>query len=467
MKTLQTNKSIFALIFAVLILTVLVSCGGSSTNTAISDTGRVSLLITDGPSNDFDQINITLESISFLCEDGDASCSEVILFEETRVINLLALQNYSDLLSTTTVSAGTYSKIRLEVSKVELVKLDIDGMVLSTDPAKLSSGKIDLNPQVSFDVVGGDDLVIELDMDAEKSIHIVETGNGKFIFRPVIFVNILGEEELKLVILEDRKVLATDTGFQLCEMEVVEVNDECLELLTSDNTVIQDKQIDVVIPPEDIEDNDIVAVLGKLGHGSINALHIVIAADAIELHNHALFTGKATSPVAVDASFGMETDNDNDLVTPGTALTVTLAPSSRVFDKYGSEVARDNIKVDISDLDVFGLAQPEIAIVTDVKAAFAIVNNDILDDNISGAIVDITGSEITIEIDNESSITFECADVADAKLFLLETVAGNISSEQTTINQLLVGMSVDVYGEYGASSCLSADVVLVTALPLP
>ncbi|MBE9568130.1 MAG: DUF4382 domain-containing protein [Proteobacteria bacterium] len=477
MKTLQTIK----FIFAALIFSVLAACSSgtdTSTTTAAPGTGRVSLLITDGPTNDFDQINVTVESISFLCEDDnddedevnplegdDDGCREVVLFEETRVINLLALRNYSDLLSTTTVPAYTYSKIRLHVSRVELVRFDINGVVYWTKDAKLSSKKIDLSTQGSFEVVEGGYLAIELDMDANRAIQVVETGNGKFIFRPVIFVNILGVEDLKLVILQNRKVLSTDTGFQLCELDDVEVNDECLALLTSANTVVQDDQIDVVIPPAGLEDNDIVTVLGKLGYGSIDALHIVIAADAAEPQKLALFAGMATSPVAVDDSFTMETDDsDNNIVAPGTLLTATLATSARVFDKYGMVVTSDNIK-DGSDVDVFGLADPDLVAPATVKAAFAIFDNDDLELNFSGVIVTIIDTVITVEIDNGSSTTFECADINDARILLLGSAGSSSTSEDIAIDQLLVGMSVDVYGEDEGLSCLTADTVLVTALP--
>ena len=476
MKTLQTIK----LIFAAFILSILASCSSSTdtAGTSAPGTGRVSLLITDGPTNDFDQINVTLESISFLCEDDDDiddedevnpldgdddGCREVILFEETRVINLLALRNYSDLLSTTTVPAGTYSKIRLHVSRVEL--LGYKGDPDWTQDAKLSSKKIDLNPQGSFEVVDGGYMAIELDMDANRAIQVVETGNGKFIFRPVIFVNILGEEDLKLVILQDRKVLATDSGFQLCELDVVEVNDECLALLISGNTVIQDDQIDQVIPPAGLADNDIVTVLGKLGYGRIGALHIVIAADVSGPQKLALFAGKATSPVAVDDSFTMETDDsDDNIVAPGTLLTATLATSARVFDKFGMVVTSDNIK-DGSELVVYGMADPDKITPETVKLAFSIFDNDDLEFNFSGVIVEIIGTVITVEIDNGSSTTFECADINDARILLLGSAGSSSSSEDISIDQLLVGMSVDVYGDDEGLSCLTADTVLVTALP--
>lgn len=451
-------------ISAISVLSVLISCSatdGSGTEIQTANSGRVSLLITDGPTLDFDRINITLESISFI---GEADGHETIVFDESRVVNLLALQNYSDLLTTTMIPAGIYSKIRLHVSQVELVKLNPDGTVLSSDLAKLpANGKIDLNPQGSFEVIGNGHLVIEFDMDAEKSIHIVETGNGKYNFRPVIFVNILGEEELKLVILNGKVLERTETGFQLCALEVSVVNENCMAVHVSADTVIQDDMIELVVPPAGVEDDDVVTVLGKAGSENVNALHVVIAADEGEPQNQALFTGNATSAVDVDNEFGMLTDDNNAVVPPQTALTVVLGDGARIFDKHGTEAASDVIN-DTSAVDVFGLALPDLGSVANVKAAFLIYDNKVAADTFSGTIAAINGtdSEITVTVVSTAFTGDVCADVETADMFLLDIVESKINSDEISIADLKIGMTVDVYGQDEGLSCFSADVVLAS-----
>lgn len=464
MNIFQVTKSIFLL----LILSVLFSCsstdgGSTSTIGTTAQNGRVSLLITDAPSPVFDQINITLESVSFL-SDGD-NANEVVIFDESKVINLLALQNYSDLLVTTSVPAGSYSKIRLQVSKVELVKLDpVDGSVLSTEIAKLPSGKIDLNPQESFVVTGGGYLMIELDMDANKSIHVVATGNDKYIFRPVIFVNILGEEELKLVILDGKVLAKSDEGFQLCDAAATEVTDSCSEVRFSAYTIVQNDLIEEVTS-DAIEDNDMVTVLGKASAAYINALDIVIASDDPQIQNLALFTGAATSTVDINEQFGMQTDDDNNVVLPGTSLAVTLASSARIFDKYGNVVASDVINSN-ANVDVFGLAIPDIANVTDITAAFVIYDEGDTSKNISGTIADIFGSEskITVTVNNGVTTVNECAVIDNALMLSLAIVGDDIVQQEITINDLNIGDIVDVYsdGVIDGDGCVSADLVLVT-----
>ena len=466
-------------------LSLLASCSaGDGDNLAPSsteETGRVSLLITDAPSVDFDQINLTLESISFIPDDNDDSldtegetAKEIIVFDESRVINLLALQNFSDLLATTMLPVGSYSKIRLHVSQVKLVNLNPDGSIDESNSyiAKLpANGKIDLNPQGSFDVTGGGHLMIELDVDAEKSIHIVETGKG-YNFRPVIFVNILGEDELKLVILDGKVLERTETGFQLCKVDAVAVDDHCLAVLMSANTVTQDDLI-VVVEAATVENNDIVTVLGKAGAKNVDALHVVIAAADKEVQNLGLFTGVATSGVDIDNNFGMKTDDDNPLVLPETSLTVTIAEGARLFDKYGTVLADDKISNGV-DVDVFGLAIPDLSTVSKVKAAFVIVNDDFEVGKYTGVIsaVNKVDDEITVIIVDGAFVdgAFSgdaCVDIGDAVLLLLESAGADGSSEEITIDQLLTGMSVDVYGDYenGEACSISADVVLVTDNP--
>ena len=463
----MNNLQIVKTFFVIIVLTVLSSCGSSDSSkgegeTSSSDTGRVSLLLTDGPTDDFDQINITLESIRFLSDDDETA--EVVLFEETRIINLLALQNYSDWLSTATVPVGTYSKIRLNVSQVELVNLDEQGNVLESNIAKLpANGKIDLNPRGTFDVVSDSNLMIELDMDANKSIQVVVTGNGKYIFRPVIFVNILGEEELKLVLLDGKVLAKSETGFQLCNAEIIRVDDSCMAVVISDNTVVQDALIDVV-DSTTLENNVFVTVLGKAGSEKINALHIVIAADA-EVQNQALFTGIATSAVGIDNSFGIETDDDNDVVPPGSALSVNIAAGARIFDKFGAVITNDKI-VNGSDVDVFGLAMPDLVTIDTIKAAFVIADNEVEPAKQSGVIAAINGteSELTITVVDGLFSGDVCVDVSKADMFLLSIAGDNISSQEITINDLQTGLLVDVYSDDDNVGCLSAEVVLVSEI---
>ena len=519
----------FSVFLTFLFLAACSSSDGGAVSTSPAGTGRVSLLITDAPTQEFDQINITIESVTLIAADDDddyrhesdddsdgdrnekharghddsdegddenrehasgkddddsdhASKQQVVLFEGEKVVNLLALQNFSGLLSTSTVPVGTYSKIRLQVSKVELVRLNPDGTVESTELAKLpGNGKIDLNPRGPFRVTGDGHIMIELDIDANKSIHIVAAGK-RYIFRPVIFVNILGEDDVKLVILDGKVMEKSDRGFRLCsDVSITTVDDSCLAILYSDETVVQNSAIDVV-GRDSIENETMVTVLGRASIIDMHALHIVIEDDRDASQNLALFSGKATSAVDASNIFTLKTDDSNSLVSPGLELEALIVEGARIFDKFGVQVGPEKI-IGGSEIDLFGLARPDLLEVTNVRSAFVIYDNSNIVDNarkVSGTIVAIDSKDekLTVLVSADSFSGDVCVGVGRADMFLLALVDDSIASKETGIDGLATGMNVDVYtdgndydhddedDDYHRSSsdngCLSADVVLAT-----
>ena len=186
-------------IWAVLCLWLLDGCGGSgggssaappqASETSPVAAGSVAVLLTDGPARDFSEVWVTITAVELLSEQGS-----VLLFSGEKQVDLLRLRDEAALFSLSeNVPARIYDKIRLTVRSVELVRRDADGGILETVEPKLpGNGKIDLNPRAPFAVEPGTTLVVQVDMDAGKSLHVVETGNGsKYVFRPVVFVEIL------------------------------------------------------------------------------------------------------------------------------------------------------------------------------------------------------------------------------------------------------------------------------------
>lgn len=168
------------------------SDGGGSPGGGETHTGTVAVLLTDAPSDDFSQVNVTVTEISILSNQG----GQVTIFSGSRPINLLELEDVEDLFTIHEgVQAGTYNKIRLHVSAPEFVKTD--GTSITSEHIDLvADGKIDLVPRNPFQVLTGETLTIRLDLDVEKSIMIHPTQAGKYLLRPVVFVEILGITEL-------------------------------------------------------------------------------------------------------------------------------------------------------------------------------------------------------------------------------------------------------------------------------
>jgi hypothetical protein len=192
MKSSKFYRSAFLIISVIFIAAVFVACGGSgggsSSGSAAPASGSVAVMLTDGPYDDLEELLITVTKVSLLRADNGR---EVVVFEDPtgHEVDILSYQDTNYLLTVNrNVPVGTYSKVRLEVSKVEAVGGDCDAYGIEI---KLPSGKIDLNPRGTFQVVEGEALAIRLDIDAKKSFLLHKAGNsGKCIFRPIIFVDI-------------------------------------------------------------------------------------------------------------------------------------------------------------------------------------------------------------------------------------------------------------------------------------
>ena len=164
---------------------------------ATDNTGTVVLLLTDGPTDELSAINLAVTEATLIGDMG-----QQVVFSGNKTINLLDLANFDQTIAVGEVAAGSYSKIRLRIENLELVDKTTGAITYPKLPA---NGKIDLLDQTGFAVYPGRTLVVVIDIDANKSIHIVETGSGKFNFRPVVKVDIMdGGLPAKLVRMEGR-----------------------------------------------------------------------------------------------------------------------------------------------------------------------------------------------------------------------------------------------------------------------
>ncbi len=210
-------------LFSIMLFTlVLTACGGgdggSGSASLEGGTGNVALLLTDGPTDDFDEINITVIKAELFCDSGHIS-----IFEGEKTFNLLNLADHGKIFAAGEgIPAGYCSKIRLTLTSIELVKKDDMGNILQQEyPSLPGNGKLDLVPRGSFHIAPGETIVIQIDMDAEKSIHIVETGSGnRYQFRPVVFVDVIDDSYQGKYIRVHGTIGEVDAGsqaFELCK----------------------------------------------------------------------------------------------------------------------------------------------------------------------------------------------------------------------------------------------------------
>jgi hypothetical protein len=178
-----------------LVLVGLAACSG--TDVTISGSGSLSVYLTDAPIDldGVNAVNVTVASLTVLpiCDDPDADCPELLLDlipAEGSTEVVLNLLDYRDgaviLMASEAIPEGAYEKIRMDIIAAALLRdddQDPDTPDLMED-VFVPSGKVDV--VVPFMISAGELTEIVLDFDAALSVHLHETGNHRYILRPVI-----------------------------------------------------------------------------------------------------------------------------------------------------------------------------------------------------------------------------------------------------------------------------------------
>jgi len=274
-------KRLLSMLSGALALLLLAACGGGAgggadlggVNNPAAKTGTVTIGVGDGLIHEYDQVVMEIAEIRFLSDGGQ----DILVLDEPATIDFLALQNFSEVLLRREVVTGTYSKIRLILNRLTLVKLNPDGSVASEDDVPLNGlQKVDINPRGSFTVRGGQELLIEIEIDLDKSIHVVGAGNsGRIQFRPVIFASIEPADAFdKLFRLQGRVDSINTTGgtFRVCDIRRAfmdginrpEPKDVCIVVDPDSDTPFFDMEANPVAGGfDDLAVNDPVVVYGK------------------------------------------------------------------------------------------------------------------------------------------------------------------------------------------------------------
>lgn len=180
------NKNI---VISVILVVIVVAIGAYLlSQKASAQKGTVVFGITDA-AEDMDGVSsifVTVDKVE-MHSTGD---NWVTVSSATKEYDLLVLKQSGAvaLLASSDVAAGTYDQVRLMISKVVVIK---NGVEME---AKLPSGELKIigNIVVNADKTSS----VVFDFIADKSLHI--TGNGKFIFAPVIRIEKQGDATVEL-----------------------------------------------------------------------------------------------------------------------------------------------------------------------------------------------------------------------------------------------------------------------------
>jgi hypothetical protein len=478
------------------IVTALAACGGSASggngSPAAPTTGTVGILLRDGPTDAFCQILATVERIDLL---GSGSPTNIFMGPET--LDILALKNYTDVVTVATeVAIGEYSKVRLTLSDLALVECNDVGVAEPESqwehPTLPGNGKLDLNPRGSFQVIGGETLLIQLDVDMEKSLHVHQTGDGKWQFRPVIFVDIIPDgERLVRVFGQVRDV--DGMTFELCPLEPASSTDDdsngmsgdmsgdddsgrCLDVFTDGSSGIFDPGGDPV-GVDQVVDGGLLTAIGFLSlhddDDDADSRHDDLRLDAVvlELGDQGSFErirGVVTTAPGNNDIF----EFDPAAVPDATDLIdVLLQAGTRIFALGSSdELTAAAIQPDTAG-EVDGVfTDPTTEPVTQpLKASLVVLDVDstpgqsILDATVAAIVPDDDAVAETRRIEvNTSAVTGQCVttDLATRYLTITEMAASSETVE-SDFNMLGVGSDVDVFGSNDTTNagCVLASVI--------
>ncbi|MCC5885628.1 MAG: DUF4382 domain-containing protein [Gammaproteobacteria bacterium] len=466
-----------------LMLSLLMACGGGSGGGTVTapppvgdgggngsgGTGSLGLTIGDNPIEDFDEILVTVLSVSLLGNDND---EPLLLTEETFTFDLLALDAATELLvAADGVPAGDYSKIRLQLESIELRRLDEDGE-LDGEPVQatlVANGKLDLNPRGQFTIQDGGALIVQLDIDAGRSFLAVQAGPGQIRFRPQVFVDILGDGDLRRITFLTGNVALLappegDTSFDLCdaraltgrgagdrrlgECRLVDVAEQA-QFFGQEAEPIEFAAVDDQSPA--IVAGRVVATDGRIGFEAL----------MVQLSDRSDFKRirGVVAEDAVDSAFRLVDSADSE----ETGIAVTVQPGALLFDQDG-EILDAAVLQAGTPVRVMGRLLPaEGEGGASLLATAIAVDTTDLDETVAqvaGEITAIMPGRIDLALNDGGGDACVIVE-SGTEITVLEIGEDAVESRPGSTEDLNVGLQIEALGSTDDEGCIVAAEVVV------
>lgn len=364
----------------------LAACGGSGEGGVPPEqaTGTVALLLTDMPTDDLDEINLDVVEATLIGGEGQQT-----LFSDADnpiQIDLLKLENFSRPIAFGDVPTGVYTKLRLRISNLTLVEYVEDGPPHNEYTPRLpANGKIDLLHPEGFEVQPGRTLLVEADMDANKSIHVVQTGNDKYRVRPVVFVEFSNTEVSdKLTRIEGRidEILDSEAGsFVVCALDNP---DACIDVsLTTDGCVYDTEGVPTA--PTALAVDDEVVVIGRYSRSDGD---VMLDAIVVEQGPAEQVTGTVNSLPDENGTFLMIDRKGNELVVELQKDLEQQDDCTQVFDPDGAIVGAAGLQIgqgiEVEGVRIVPAETSEDPVL--LRAAVILIDGDDAEEQLSGTI---------------------------------------------------------------------------------
>jgi hypothetical protein len=192
-----------------LLISLVTACGGGG---AASDPGKgkAAILLTDRFENKITdregnlittarEIWVTFNEMALKPVKGE--WVGIFSGPPDKSVDLLALRGKADLIALIDLPPGAYNKARMKIEKAWFI--DSEGV---RHDVIVPSGRVTIKFKHPLMIQANDQTDVLFDFIPGKSIHLVETGNGKFVLRPVVRVRVSGEEVTEFIKIEGRIV---------------------------------------------------------------------------------------------------------------------------------------------------------------------------------------------------------------------------------------------------------------------
>jgi len=355
------------------------------------------------------------------------------------------------------VPAVEYRGIRLTLTAVELV----DHFGNSYHPPILGGGKLDLLPRRPFKVTSDSVLVMEIDVDARRSVRF---RRGRHHWRPVVRVKVGVEEVSHLVRIRGvvDEIDPDNGSFKICRVDEsnggITVTEECLAANMTDNGSIFNPdgaqgQLGELLSRE------LVTVVCKMDPTDPMTVNVEVV-ERDSLATYVTLFGSAVSAPDGDASFGVTMDPGQD-ATDDPVVDIQLQPGTRVFHSNGDELEAGAITADLL-VEASGVLAPSVTDPDTLWAEWVVLTESTPPaaalDELTGFLLSRDGNTVTLFTDTGNL----CVRILpDAEIEVVTESSTGTTIEAGDLEDLIGNPEMDLQGTVASDGCFEAQSVVV------
>jgi hypothetical protein len=370
---------------------------------------------------------------------------------------------------------------------MQLVVDNDDDTTTVTDVDLVANGKIDLNPRQTITLAAGDVVFVSLDWDMNESLKLTETGNGRVIMRPVIFVDIDTEpgfkEGLVRVFGLVAAVASDGSAFRLCSPDIATQQPStpvlgalCLDIVMTGKTgIFNAKGIPMMVSELGVKDP--ITVLGLLRRAmdgaTVTTMLDTVGSDLAPTTFQVLAIVGEGGPEGTWARYkgrlesGVDADTgtfefDVGMVSEEMILNGQLFDSSRIFSISGDTGVTEILAAELEKDD--RAAVDAVMLPADVETdpdtlniAIMLSRDDVDRDNIAGKILSVDVGAGTMMITTSAGDACVTTDM-DTQIFQIFVSDESVESMPASLGDLIIGSKVGATGEQ--LDCFAADLII-------